>query len=130
MWLFDLARGTTESSFKEGRFYVNGAGQTFHCQRVYGEQAILRLFHSSVAGNLMADIVMHTAQSSMHLEVTGAAENERLRLRLMVHTRNRGKRVSPDEIGLKMVDGPEGSYVMARVAKQVTIRAEDPGAKK
>jgi HEPN domain-containing protein len=123
MWLFDMARGTSKSSFKEGRFYFNGAGLTFYCTRVQGETAILRRFHSSTfTGMQMMDIVMKTVQSAMYLEVTDTAEIERLKRKLVFHIRNRGKRVSPNEIGLKMINGPEGCYVTATFERQIVVR--------
>lgn len=127
MWLFDLARGTSESSFKKGKFYVNGLGLTFYCRRICGQEAILRLFHSSpVTGMQLMDIHMETIQSAMYLEVTDEVEIQRLKNRLLFQMKHRGRKVSPDEIGLKITKGPEGSYVNAHFKVKLTVR--EPGA--
>ena len=114
MWLFDKARGTTKSRFKADRFYIDGAGTTFYCKRVHGDSATLTLFRSSkFTGSQMADIVMALSQSALYLEVTDAQQDTQLRSRFALHLRHPGRKVSPDEIGLKIVHGPEGSYATA-----------------
>lgn len=114
MWIFDKARGTTKSIFKAGSFYVDGAGTTFYCKSVQENLATLTLFRSSkYTGSQMADIVMKVAQSSLYLEVTDPVQNAQLRSQFALHLRYPGRKVSPEEIGLRMVDGPEGSYATA-----------------
>ena len=63
----------------------------------------------------MMDIAMKAEQSAMYLEISDVNEIQRLKRRLAFHMRHRGRRISPDEIGVKMVNGPEGSYVTATV---------------
>ncbi len=114
MWLFDKARGTTKSRFKADRFYIDGAGTTFYCKRVQGDSATLTLFRSSkFTGSQMADIMMALSQSALYLEVTDALQDTQLRSQFALHLRYPGRKVSPEEIGLKMVHGPEGSYATA-----------------
>ena len=114
MWLFDKARATTRSRFKADRFYIDGAGTTFYCKRVQGDSATLTLFRSSkFTGSQMADITMGLSQSALYLEVTDALQDTQLRSQFTLHLRYPGRKVSPDEIGLKMVHGPEGSYATA-----------------
>jgi HEPN domain-containing protein len=114
MWIFDKARGTTRSRFKAACFYVDGAGTTFYCKRIQGNSVTLTLFRSSkFTGSQMADIVMDLSQSALYLEVTDALQDAQLRSQFALHLRYPGRRVSPDEIGLKMVHGPEGSYATA-----------------
>jgi HEPN domain-containing protein len=114
MWLFDKARGTTKSRFKECSFYLDGANTTFYCKKVQGDSAVLTLFRSSkYTGSQMADITMSTSQSTLYLEVTDPLQDAQLRAQFAAHLRNPGRRVSPEEIGIQMVHGPEGSYVTA-----------------
>lgn len=114
MWIFDKARGTTKSRFKAGSFYVDGAGTTFYCKSVQGNSATLTLFRSSkYTGSQMANIVMKVSQSSLYLEVTDAVQDAQLRSQFALHLRYPGRKVSPDEIGLRMIHGPEGSYTTA-----------------
>jgi hypothetical protein len=37
----------------------------------------------------------------------------------MAHLRNPGRKVFPEEIGLKMVHGPEGSYATAMIRRPI-----------
>jgi HEPN domain-containing protein len=114
MWLFDKARGTAKSGFKECSFYLDGANSTFYCKRVQGDSTTLTLFRSSTfTGSQMADITLDLSQSALYLEVTDAVQDAQLRRQLEAHLRNPGRKVSPEEIGLKMVHGPEGSYTTA-----------------
>jgi len=114
MWLFDKARGTSKSRFKADLFYIDGAGTTFYCKRVHGDSATLTLFRSSkFTGSQMADIMMALSQSALYLEVTDALQDKQLRSQFALHLRYPGRKVSPDEIGLKIVDGPEGGYATA-----------------
>ncbi|MDR3734661.1 MAG: HEPN domain-containing protein [Acidobacteriaceae bacterium] len=114
MWLFDKARGTTRPRFKECSFYLDGANTTFYCKKVQGDSAVLTLFRSSkYMGSQMADITMSTSQSALYLEVTDPLQDAQLRAQFAAHLRNPGRRVSPEEIGIQMVHGSEGSYVTA-----------------
>ncbi|HMG86738.1 MAG TPA: HEPN domain-containing protein [Terracidiphilus sp.] len=114
MWLFDRARGTTVSRFKAGSFYIDGSGTTFYCKTVQTGSAVLILFRSSkFTGLQMADLTMDLSQSALYLEVTDPRQDAQLRAQLAFQLRNRGRKVSPDEIGLTMTHGPEGSYTTA-----------------
>jgi hypothetical protein len=61
----------------------------------------------------MADITMVLAQGALYLEVTDALQDTQLRSQFALQLRYPGRKVSPDEIGLKMIHGPEGSYATA-----------------
>jgi hypothetical protein len=75
-----------------------------------GDSATLTLFRSSkFTGSQMADITLDLSQSPLYLEVTDAVQDAQLRRPLEAHLRNLDRKVSPEEIGLKMVHGPEGS---------------------
>jgi HEPN domain-containing protein len=114
MWQFDYARGIEKSSFKAGRFYLNGMWQNLYCKSVLGKKAVLTLFTSdSVFGSQMADLQLDELTSSLYLEVMDPREDARLRQLLIAHLRNPGRRVRPEEIGLSQTDGPEGSYLTA-----------------
>jgi HEPN domain-containing protein len=114
MWIFDKMRGTTRSRFKANSFYIDGAGATFYCKSTQENSATLTLFRSSkFTGSQMADIMMSLSQSALYLEVTDAVQDAQLRSQFALHLRYPGRKVSPDEIGLRMVHGPEGSYATA-----------------
>jgi hypothetical protein len=61
----------------------------------------------------MMDIPMSVDQSALYLEVTDPQQDANLRLRLAEHLRDPGRRATPEEIGLKVVKGVEGSYATA-----------------
>jgi HEPN domain-containing protein len=114
MWLFDRARVMTTSRFRPGSFYIDGSGTTFYCKTIQVDSAMLTLFRSSkFTGLQMVDITIALSQSALYLEVTDPQQIAQLRAQLMFQLRNRGTKVSPDEIGLKMTHGPEGSYTTA-----------------
>jgi HEPN domain-containing protein len=120
MWQFDHARGNCKSSFKTGKFYVNGMWQTLYCKSVQDKTAILTLFTSNpVTGSQMMDMALDDEVSALYLEVTDPKEDGRLRQILIAHLRNPGRRVRPDEIGINQVDGPEGSYVTAMIRRKL-----------
>jgi HEPN domain-containing protein len=111
MWLFDQARGSTKSAFKECSFYIDGSNATYYCKKATADSAVLTHFRSSkYTGSQMADLVMASSSSALYLEVTDPNQDAQLRWQFLLHLRNPGKKVSPDEIGLNMVNGPEGSY--------------------
>lgn len=111
MWLFDQARGTTKSDFKERSFYLDGVNATFYCKKVDKDSAILTHFRSSKhTGSQMADISMDLSNSALYLEVTDPNHEAQLRGKFLLHLKYPGKKVSPEEVGLRMVHGPEGSY--------------------
>jgi hypothetical protein len=110
MWLFDQARGAAKSDFKECSFYLDGSNATFYCKKVDGDSAVLTHFRSSkYTGSQMADLSMDLSNSALYLEVTDPKHDAQLRGQFLLHLRNPGRKVSPEEIGLNMVHGPEGS---------------------
>jgi len=121
MWQFDRARGTDRPNFKPGRFYLNGMWQTLYCKSVQNGMAVLTLFMSNpVSGSQMLDLKLDdAATSSLYLEITDPQEDARLRQILMAHLRNPGRRVRPEEIGIRQVDGPEGSYLTAMISRKI-----------
>ena len=121
MWQFDHARGTDKSSFKPGKFYLNDMWQTLYCKAIENGIAVLTLFISNpVLGSQMLDLKLDdAATSSLYLEITDPQEDARLRQIFMAHLRNPGKLVSPEEIGIRQVDGPEGSYLTALISRKI-----------
>jgi HEPN domain-containing protein len=113
IWLFDVARGSPDSRFTPGHFYIDSAGRTFHCERLVApDRAWLRLFMTTpFQGRLMADLELDTLNSCLYLEVTKSPEVQNLQANYDDHWKNRGKLVTPEEIGAKIASGPEGSYV-------------------
>ena len=61
----------------------------------------------------MADIVVYALYSCLYLEATKKHEIQALQSKYDFHLENKGQPVTPEEIGLKMASGPEGSYVTA-----------------
>jgi hypothetical protein len=111
MWLFDQARGTTKSAFKECSFYIDGSNATYYCKKAAADSAVLTHFRSSkYTGSQMADLVLDPSSSALYFEVTDPNRDAQLRGQFLLHLRNPGKKVSHEEIGLNMVHGPEGSY--------------------
>jgi hypothetical protein len=126
VWLFDRARGTDKATFRECRFYLNGAGNPFYCKRIQGKSVTLTFFHSSeLFGARMGDMQLDMSQSAMYLEVTDPRQDAQLRYRLSVHLRNPGRRVTPEEMGLSIVKGPEGSYATAMLRMRVERPCEE-----
>jgi len=111
MWLFDQARGATTSDFKECSFYVDGSNGTYYCKKVTPDSVVLTHFRSSkYTGSQMADITMDPSNSALYLEVTDRNQDAQLRGLFLLHLKNPGKKVSPAEVGLNIIHGPEGSY--------------------
>jgi HEPN domain-containing protein len=124
MWLFDHARGSTRSDFKECAFYVDGSNATYYCKKVTPDSVVLTHFRSSkYTGSQMADVAMDPSYSALYLEVTDRNEDAQLRGLFLLHLKNPGKKVSPEEVGLNMVHGPEGSYA------SIMLKAPVNGAK-
>ena len=95
--------------------------QTLYCKSVQNGMAVLTLFMSNpVSGSQMLDLKLDdAATSSLYLEITDPQEDARLRQILMAHLRNPGRRVRPEEIGIRQVDGPEGSYLTAMISRKI-----------
>lgn len=111
MWLFDQARGSIKSGFKECSFYLDGSNATYYCKKATAKSAVLTHFRSTrSSGSQMADLILNPSSSALYLEVTDPNQDAHLREQFLLHLRNPGNKVSPEEIGLKMVHGPEGSY--------------------
>jgi HEPN domain-containing protein len=114
IWLFDVARGSIESKFVPGSFYIDGARRTFRCEGLVDpDKACLRLFSSTPLQSPMADLVVNTLYSCLYLEVTRTCDIQGLQAKYEFHVKNRGNPVTPEQIGLKIAAGPEGSYVTA-----------------
>ncbi len=106
--------GGPNPSSKNPAFILTAPNTSFYCKRVQGNSATLTLFHSSkFTGSQMADITMDVSQSSLYLEVSDSLQDAQLRAQFATHLRNPGRKVSPEEIGLRMVHGPEGCYATA-----------------
>ena len=125
IWLFDLARGSNQSTFTPGKFYLDGSKTTFYCKEVTevpdeGKLAVLTRFDvNPMLGSVMIDMGVKLKYSALYLEVTDVDKMNDLRRRLEYQLRNRGKRVRPKEFGIKIASGPEGSYTTAHVRIRV-----------
>ena len=59
----------------------------------------------------MMDIVRDLDQSSLHLEIKDPQQIEQLHRLYQLHLRMRGSERKPEDLGIELVSGPEGSYV-------------------
>ena len=111
IWLFDHDRGSTSSRFVADRFYQSWVGKSFYCKWVKGLAACLTYFNDHpVYGRQMADLHLNVLESSLYLEVRDPAEEQRLRHTLLTILRSPMRRVTPQQVGLKMENGDEGTY--------------------
>lgn len=116
IWLFDAERGSRSSDFVPGHFYTDSGHRTFYCQRILDVKvACLTLFLSNPGSwNMMADIEIEKLYSSLYLEVTNPSELRILQTRFDFQLAQRKSQlVTQKETTVKLVSGPEGSYVLA-----------------
>jgi HEPN domain-containing protein len=119
MWIFDRRRGSTDSAFQPGSFYIDGTRSTFFCREMSdmpGHQAVvfLRRFgrQPATGGHFMADIGVSPEHSALYLEVQDRDQIEALRSTLTsceahcVHS-------FPGEVRTRIDSGPEGSGATA-----------------
>lgn len=118
IWLFDVERGTKHSCFTPGRFYMDWNKRTFYCDRILNspgakERAVMIFFNiDSFAGHgIIAEQTIGLDQSALFLEVTDDATLRTVRQRYEYQMQNRGKSVKPEDLGIKIASGPEGSYI-------------------
>lgn len=64
-------------------------------------------------GSQMADIMTDVSQSALYLDVTDAAQDAQLRGQFAVQLGYPVRKVSPNHIRLRMVEGSEGGYTTA-----------------
>ena len=118
MWLFDTKRGSDPSRFSPGCFYVDGTQGKYFCKaspQNGAPTAVLTRFGTyPVLGRMMLDISVNFSVSALYLEVKNLDELAALQRDFAsfishppVH------RATPDELGIKIDSGPEGSYTTA-----------------
>jgi len=116
IWMFDAARGSKHSNFAPGRFYVDGEERTYYCKEIQntsGEPlAVLNLFQHepSLGWGILMDVRLGLDQSALYLEVMDSNKIVTLRQRYETQLRNPGRKVEPEELGIEIASGPEGSY--------------------
>jgi HEPN domain-containing protein len=116
MWLFDLARGTENSEFAAARFYTDGRGSTFYCDRLSTTSksqhgAVLISFGEfPFVGALMAEMILGQEHSSLYLEVKDPDQNKALQERFEVFRKNCRNQIQPADLGMGVHSSPEGSY--------------------
>lgn len=117
IWIFDVERGTKQTTFQAGSFYLDWAKMSFYCKEVINKSnkdlAVLILFHiDSITGQqIIMEITKELHQSALFVEVKEAAEIRVLQQRFDWQMRNKGRRVDPQEFGIRIASGPEGSYM-------------------
>jgi hypothetical protein len=124
-WLFDVARGTDHAAFVPGSFYKDGADTTYRClglslTKEKRPGALLRRFGNYPFGSLMFDALLDLDQSALYLEIKDASQIDGLRRLYELHMRNRGKEKTPEEFGIQIASGPEGSYATAFLKTDIT----------
>lgn len=121
MWLLDNRRGSLPARFVPGAFYVDAARRTFRCKSLNNNSVCLTHFGSTLGRLIMADIKMDVSQCGMYMEISDPQEIAKLQSRFDFQWRNRGDSVSPQEAGIELATGPEGSYAtaMLRLRPQV-----------
>jgi HEPN domain-containing protein len=118
MWLFDTKRGSDPSRFSPGCFYVDGTQGKYFCKsnlKNGAPTAVLTRFGTyPVLGRMMFDISVDFLVSALYLEVKNQEELAALQREFAsfishppVH------RATPDELGIRIDSGPEGSYTTA-----------------
>jgi HEPN domain-containing protein len=127
VWLYDLARGTDKATFTPGKFYTDGSANTFRCEALLMTNekrpgAILRLFGNRMSPVVMMDIVRDMDQSSLHLEVSDPQKVAQLEEVYRFDLQRRGKKVKPEELGIKITSGPEGSGVTGYIQAGINIK--------
>jgi hypothetical protein len=125
MWLFDTVRGTDKAAFVPGSFYKDGIGNTYCCQALSlttekRPGALLRRFGNYLSGALMMDVLLDLNQSSLYLEIKDAQQVEALRRLYQLHLQNRGVERKPEDLGIQITSGPEGSYTTGFIQTKVT----------
>jgi HEPN domain-containing protein len=120
MWLFDTKRGSDNSRFSPGCFYVDGTQGTYFCKSTHqnagvAPSAVLTRFGvNPVLGRMMFDISVDFSVSALYLEVKNEEERAALQREFDSFIRQPpGHRATPEEVGIKIDSGPEGSYTTA-----------------
>jgi HEPN domain-containing protein len=126
IWLFEVARGPKECKFVPGQFYIDGARRTYRCSHLlHPDKACLTLFaYTPLHGFVMADIVIDSLYSNLYLQVIEDQEIHALQVKYDLHMKNRGRPVTPEEFGVKVVSGPEGSYATAFRTVEIDIHRD------
>jgi len=118
MWNFDHLRGSKHSLFKPGCFYKNGTRSNFYCKRLEGDLAVLILFQQNKwTGSQLLEMSVPTSASSLYLEVKDEHQDQALRVQFTLHLRNPGRRVTPEEIGLKYTASSDGLFMTSSIKR-------------
>jgi hypothetical protein len=131
IWMFDVTRGTEKSTFVSGKFYRDGSGSNFYCKQLLSTSdkrpgAVLTRFGDyPTLGFVMMDLSLDLEQSALYLEITDLEEVNKMRALYEVHLRNRGKKISPEVVGLKITSGPEGSYTTGLINVNLETRERE-----
>ncbi len=131
-WLFDIQRGTSNSSFAEGKVYLDGTGAVCLCKRLIqtaGQESsalILRMIDIPGTGQtIVVEMPVALNVSGLYLEVTDERRAAAMRWKLEYHMRH-GERMRPEDLGVEIASGAEGSHTTAMLRMRVHPDAAKP----
>jgi hypothetical protein len=126
MWLFDTKRGSDNSRFSPGCYYVDGTQGTYFCKSTHQNagapsSAVLTRFGlNPVLGRMMFDISVDFSVSALYLEVKTEEDLAVLQREFDSFIRQPpAHRATPEDVGIKIDSGPEGSYTTALLRLKV-----------
>ena len=132
-WLFDIQRGTSNSSFAEGKVYLDGTGAVCFCKRLIqtpGQESsalILRMIEIPKIGQtIVLETPVALNVSGLYLEVTDERRAAAMRLKLEYHMAH-GERRRPEDLGVEIASGAEGSHTTAML--RMPVQAGDAAKK-
>lgn len=126
IWLFDIERGTNESTFSPGKFYVDGSRTVSFCKqllsRCQGKEpsaVLMRLIDIPVTGGaFVVEMSVGLDQSALYLELKDRRQIDAMRWTLERRMQT-GQRLKPEDLGIQIASGPEGSYTTALIRIEV-----------
>jgi len=128
VWLFDFARGGEKSAFAPGRFYVDGRGSTFYCDRLHtttkGNPGAVLMSFGGPTGHFIAELVLEQEVSSLYLEISDPRQNAELRTQFDELRRICQTPIDPKDVGMSVHSGPEGSYAGGMMRVRVEGKAK------
>ena len=112
LWLLEHERGWWDAEFTVGKFYIDSARRTFLCSGFKDkEHAVLTYFERNAAGITVAEMTLKSVYSCLYLELNKPDQLKAIREKYDFCRAHATRRVSPEELRIKITHGAEGSYV-------------------